>query len=87
LIDFYTGWGNLMEKRIFIHTRDNDVVRNEGDAMYVVCEAHIEMALDDFVDEFEMAPDVYRLADVSFTGWQSPSHCEYCGRQPVYLIV
>lgn len=56
--------------------------------MYVVCKEHVEDALDDFLVEYEeQAPDVHALTDVSFTAWQAPAKCEYCEREPKYLIV
>ena len=56
--------------------------------MYVVCKDHVEMALDDFVDEYErQAPDVHLLAEISFTAWEAPAKCEYCDQTPKYLVV
>ncbi|TCP52553.1 CxxH/CxxC protein (TIGR04129 family) [Tumebacillus sp. BK434] len=56
--------------------------------MYVVCKEHVEMALDDFVEEYEgQAPDVHKLDDLSFTAWQAPAKCEYCDQHPKYLVV
>jgi CxxH/CxxC protein (TIGR04129 family) len=55
--------------------------------MYVVCTEHLERAIDDFVDEFEEAPDVYRLSEVSFTAWTPPEHCDFCQRESAFLVV
>lgn len=55
--------------------------------MYIVCEEHVDWALDDFVDEYEDAPDVVDLEKVQFSDWQPPAHCSECERKPRYLIV
>lgn len=55
--------------------------------MFVCCEDHLEIAIDDFVDEYEDAPDVYRLDEVSFTAWSIPDHCDYCTRYPKFLVI
>ncbi|MBL0385104.1 CxxH/CxxC protein [Tumebacillus sp. ITR2] len=56
--------------------------------MYVVCKEHVEIALDEFVDEYEgQAPDVYNLKEISFTAWSAPAKCEFCDNNPKYLIV
>nr|WP_082129974.1 CxxH/CxxC protein [Aneurinibacillus tyrosinisolvens] len=55
--------------------------------MHVCCSEHLEIAIDDFVDEFEDAPDLYMLQNVSFTEWSAPEHCEYCGLKAEYLVV
>jgi CxxH/CxxC protein (TIGR04129 family) len=58
-----------------------------GGQVFVVCAEHVEMALEDFVNEYEQSPDIYVLAETSFTAWEAPAHCEYCERPPKYLIV
>jgi CxxH/CxxC protein (TIGR04129 family) len=55
--------------------------------LFVVCKEHIERAIDHFVDEYEDAPDVIRLADTSFSSWTAPECCHFCGDKPEYLIV
>jgi CxxH/CxxC protein (TIGR04129 family) len=56
--------------------------------MYVVCKEHLEIALDEFIDEYEgQAPDVYALKDISFTAWEAPAKCEHCDQDPKYLVV
>lgn len=55
--------------------------------MFVVCIDHLEDAIDQFIDEYEEAPDVYKLKDVRFTAWENPAHCEYCQQYPTYLVV
>ena len=40
--------------------------------MYVVCLEHLERAIDEFVDEYEMPPDVHLLSDITFTEWTAP---------------
>jgi CxxH/CxxC protein (TIGR04129 family) len=46
--------------------------------MYVVCEQHLEIAIDDFVDEYEDAPDIIDLRITTFDEWKPPAHCERC---------
>ena len=55
--------------------------------MIVCCKKHMEFAIDDFVDEYEEAPDVYKLSEVTFTAWTAPASCEYCEGEPNYLVV
>lgn len=55
--------------------------------MYCVCEEHLSRAIDVFLEEYEDAPDVYKLDQLNFTEWHSPDTCEYCKDRPIYLIV
>lgn len=55
--------------------------------MYCVCNEHLSRAIDIFVEEYEEAPDVYQLEQLTCTEWQSPDTCEFCQDKPVYLIV
>lgn len=55
--------------------------------MYVVCEEHLEQAIDEFVDVYESPPDLHRLDKIRFTQWTAPAHCDFCPRPPVYLVV
>jgi CxxH/CxxC protein (TIGR04129 family) len=55
--------------------------------MFICCKEHMEEALDRFVDEYEEAPDVYLLAETSFTAWTAPESCDFCERHPIYLLV
>ncbi len=55
--------------------------------MYVVCDDHLDKAIDEFVEVYESPPDFYRLGEVSFTQWTAPQHCDFCARLPLYLIV
>ncbi|HOB34920.1 MAG: CxxH/CxxC protein [Firmicutes bacterium] len=55
--------------------------------MYVVCPEHLDQAIDEFVEVYEMPPDLYLLDKVSFTDWTAPQHCDFCQRAPVYLVV
>ena len=60
----------------------------EGGKNFIVCdEEHIEVALDEFVDEFEEAPDVVLVDKEEFTSWKAPVECRYCGQKPRYLLV
>lgn len=60
----------------------------EGGQNFIVCdEEHMEVALDEFVDEFEEAPDVVLLEQEVFHSWNKPVSCRYCGQAPKYLLV
>ncbi|MBP1932302.1 CxxH/CxxC protein (TIGR04129 family) [Ammoniphilus resinae] len=58
-----------------------------NDKMFVCCREHIEIAIDEFVDEYEDAPDLYKLAETSFTAWTVPARCDFCEEEPIFLVV
>lgn len=61
---------------------------SEGDtAMFVVCEEHLDEAVDDFLEEFGESPDLYSLEETTFTQWVVPETCHFCDRPPRYLVV
>jgi len=55
--------------------------------VYVVCREHLEEAIDEFVDVYEMPPDIYKLNDITFTKWTAPATCDFCDKHPIYLVV
>ncbi|WP_084489645.1 CxxH/CxxC protein [Clostridiisalibacter paucivorans] len=55
--------------------------------MYVVCNEHLNQAIDEFLEIYEQPPDVYELGKISFTDWSSPSTCDFCDVPPKYLVV
>lgn len=55
--------------------------------MFVVCKEHVEIAIDEFVDEYEDAPDLVDLTEVAFAAWEPPAHCQFCAEAPRFLIV
>lgn len=55
--------------------------------MFVVCNEHLERALDAFVEEYGASPDVHRLKDLSFTAWTAPEKCQFCDERPVFLVI
>lgn len=55
--------------------------------MFVVCEEHLDIAIDEFIDEYEDAPDLVDLERATFAAWQPPAHCERCERLAKYLVV
>jgi CxxH/CxxC protein (TIGR04129 family) len=69
-----------------IHLVDAAAVRGPA-KVYVVCEEHLERALDEFVEIYEMPPDLYELESVSTTDWAAPSCCTFCSKPPKYLVV
>lgn len=62
-------------------------MKEGGKKMFVCCKEHLELAIDHFVDEYEDAPDVYKLDEVRFTAWETPAKCEFCSEYPTYLVV
>ena len=55
--------------------------------MYVVCNEHLEDAIEEFVEVYEQSPDIYELEKVSFTDWASPHSCNFCEKMPKYLVL
>lgn len=55
--------------------------------MFVVCEEHLERAIEEFVDELLQAPDIYLLSDVKFKDWTPPVTCQFCSQNPKYLVL
>ncbi|WP_134702344.1 CxxH/CxxC protein [Ammoniphilus sp. YIM 78166] len=55
--------------------------------MFVCCMEHVEIAIDDFVDEYEDAPDIYKLKETNFTAWTVPARCDFCEKEPIFLVV
>lgn len=55
--------------------------------LYCVCEEHLARAIDEFLEIYEMPPDIYVLEQVSFTDWSAPSHCDFCDKMPEFLVV
>lgn len=55
--------------------------------MYTVCGQHLEDAIEEFVNIYESPPDLYLLAELSFTDWTAPATCCFCDQPPKYLVV
>jgi CxxH/CxxC protein (TIGR04129 family) len=55
--------------------------------MHVVCKEHLEIGIDQFVDEYEEAPDIVDLQKVRFAKWEPPAHCEHCEAAAQFLVV
>jgi len=55
--------------------------------VYICCKEHLELAIDHFVDNYEDAPDVYNLDDVTFTAWKAPNCCEFCQNESQFLVL
>lgn len=58
-----------------------------GSCMHVVCKDHVEIAIDEFVDEYEEAPDIVDLQKTHFANWEPPTHCEHCKELARFLVV
>lgn len=50
--------------------------------MKYCCSEHVELALDEAVDESETAPQLTKLDPVENPGLS----CGYCGQQAVYIV-
>nr|WP_090748623.1 CxxH/CxxC protein [Mesobacillus persicus] len=50
--------------------------------MIYCCTEHVDMALDDVVDEHEVAPKLEKLESVE----NSSGTCGYCGKPAVYMV-
>ncbi|WP_210367614.1 CxxH/CxxC protein [Bacillus sp. REN3] len=50
--------------------------------MVYCCEEHVELALDEAIDEFEVAPELIKLDDVDKSGFA----CGYCGKPAAYIV-
>ncbi|TBL77435.1 CxxH/CxxC protein [Paenibacillus thalictri] len=55
--------------------------------MHVVCIDHLEIAIDEFVDEYEEAPDIVDLEKTRFSAWEPPDCCERCSAPGRFLVV
>ncbi len=68
---------------------DNNRIGWDWQQMYVVCKDHVEIAIDRFVDEYEEAPDIVDLRDVTFRAWKPPVRCEErdCSCEGRFLVV
>jgi len=50
-------------------------------SLIYICEEHIEIALDDIVDQYQTYPVLSKISvDKSSTS------CEYCEKQAVYMV-
>lgn len=53
--------------------------------MYFACAEHIEQAIDEFVEQYEVSPDLNRIeSTVTETGILA--HCRFCARLPSYRL-
>jgi CxxH/CxxC protein (TIGR04129 family) len=50
--------------------------------MIYCCEEHIDLALDDIVDQYETPPNLKKIADVN----NLSTTCEYCNKPPIYMV-
>jgi CxxH/CxxC protein (TIGR04129 family) len=54
----------------------------EWNKMIYCCDEHVELALDEAVDELETAPQLEKLEAVE----NHPFSCGYCGKPAVYIV-
>jgi CxxH/CxxC protein (TIGR04129 family) len=66
-----------------------EYLEHGGDRFIVCAPDQLELALDEFVDEYGEAPDVYLLTEVAqeLEKWKAPETCRYSGEKPVYILV
>ena len=50
--------------------------------MILCCKDHVELALDEIVDEFEVAPIIRELTEEE----KLSTTCGYCDEQPIYIV-
>lgn len=55
--------------------------------MYVVCREHVDMAIDEFIEEYLQVPDLYLLKELYFSRWKPGNKCEFCNSSPEYLVI
>lgn len=55
--------------------------------MYTVCADHLDQALDEFLEVYGAAPDLFLLAALNCANWDAPDACDFCSRPPVYLVL
>lgn len=59
--------------------------------MYVVCADHLERALEEYVDEYLRAPDIYLTTDQAAAdaagGRPIAPTCRYCDEPSKYLVI
>lgn len=65
-------WGNIIKKQIIIG----------GIRMILCCKEHVELALDEIVDEYEVAPIIRELSEEE----KLSTICGYCKEKAVYIV-
>ena len=60
---------------------ENGQMNGDENVIYC-CTEHVDMALDDVVDEHEVAPKLEKLESVE----NSSVTCGYCGKPAVYMV-
>jgi CxxH/CxxC protein (TIGR04129 family) len=58
-----------------------------GILMYIVCEEHLDQAIDEFVESCGESPDLYLLEEISFSSWSAPTTCQFCEQKSKYLVL
>jgi len=61
-----------------MHTELRDVIM-KNDKIYA-CDEHVDIALDDFVNESEIAPQLIKVQDAD------KEKCSYCDNKAVYEV-
>ncbi len=60
----------------------------EGDneLMLLVCEDHLELAIDIIVDDYEKAPELLTLEQAGLANEKSPQKCTRCEALAKYVV-
>jgi CxxH/CxxC protein (TIGR04129 family) len=75
------------EGMFMIDAVKKEYLENGGDRFIVCAADQLELALDEFVDEYGEAPNVYLLSEVEIENWKAPETCKYSDQKPVYILV
>ncbi len=54
--------------------------------MIAICLEHLERAIDEYLVQYEQAPDILNLAQAKARGLDIPATCQYCGERPSYVL-
>ncbi len=55
--------------------------------MFIVCSAHIERAIDDFVNMTGEPPELLTLEQANLAPGRCPGKCNFCPAAPAYVVV
>ncbi|MDR6225398.1 CxxH/CxxC protein [Desmospora profundinema] len=53
---------------------------------WYACEEHVELVIDDFVDRYQLAPEIEPSTNVDQTKTPERIRCRQCGGTPVYHL-
>jgi CxxH/CxxC protein (TIGR04129 family) len=50
------------------------------------CKEHLEIVIDEFVDEVEQAPDIIHIGDFTGPEEKRPTGCMFCGKEVDFVL-